>query len=478
MIIGTIARPPSPEKPFAAGKRRRIPLRPQMLAVAMAVVLPLLRVNRAHGQDDDWAGYRKSYYEEDNDRMSVATDTVQFDVGLMNNLRLSGTLLTDATSGATPTGAPPQSQWPYPTYNDLYQSAYQGAYSSQYNQYIAQNQIYYDGGLITYMQLTNGAATYASQSAPNIATNSATSSFQTLTNNPNYHNNSVPLTHLKEFREEADVALSATLGPNQITPSFAYSTENDYVSYAGALNYSLSLNQKNTILSTGFSRAADMVLDDVGVWEPKKTESVILGLVQLCGPKAYFTINGTLTWEHGYLSDPYRGVMFSDELQYDPDDAALNPELRPRHRNAESLYASWTQFVTPVNASIELSYRFFHDSYGIYANSGEIDWNQKITKHFVISPSFRYYMQTAADFYYVIVPVNNNGAPPTFYSADYRLSKFDSYSVGVTFTWRIAKYISFDAGYMRYVMQGLDGVTSPTAYPSANVFNIGLRIWF
>jgi len=40
------------------------------------------------------------------------------------------------------------------------------------------------------------------------------------------------------------------------------------------------------------------------------------------------------------------------------------------------------------------------------------------------------------------------------------------------------KNLSLDASYMRYIMSGLDGVTSQSAYPSANVFNLGLRVWF
>ncbi len=198
--------------------------------------------------------------------------------------------------------------------------------------------------------------------------------------------------------------------------------------------------------------------------------------MQLFGPKAYLTVNASLGFEHGYLADPYRGVMFANELQNNPDDAALSPEVRPRHRNSQILYASWTQFVTPANGSYEFSYRFFHDTYGIFAHTAELDWHQKIGKNLVISPMFRYYVQNAADFYYILVPDSNN--PPAYYSSDYRLSEFESFATGVTITWRIVKHLSFDASYMRYVMRGLDGVTSQSAYPSANVFNIGLRIWF
>ena len=83
---------------------------------------------------------------------------------------------------------------------------------------------------------------------------------------------------------------------------------------------------------------------------------------------------------------------------------------------------------------------------------------------------------TRASFYYIIVPDANN-LPPAF-SSDYRLSKLQSFTYGVDITYQVFKHLSLDASYMRYVMEGLDGVTSQSAYPSANVFNAGLRVWF
>lgn len=449
--------------------------RTRLIAVSFALVLPLLRVSRAFGTEDD-VGYRKSYYQEDDSRIKVSTDVWQFDVGLRDNIRVSGEVVVDGISGATPNGAPPQTKWPFPTQNGLYQSAYQSAYANQYNQFINNNQIYVDSGLETFQQLTNDASFFAGQTAPNIATNSASSTWHSLTNSPNYRNNKVPLTQMHDHRNAFSIQLPVTFGRHEITPSFSYSAESDYISFAGALNYSLSLNDKNTTLNAGWAHNGDTVRDDRFNWQAKMTDDVFLGLVQLFGPKAYLTVNASLDFEHGYLADPYRGVMLLNELQNNPNDPALSPEVRPRHRNSQILYASWTQFVTPLNGSFEFSYRFFHDSYGIIANTAELDWHQKIGKNLVISPMCRYYVQSAADFYYILVP--NANAQPSFYSSDYRLSELESVGVGVTVSWRVYKHLSLDASYMRYVMRGLDGTTSQSAYPSANVVSFGARVWF
>jgi len=458
-------------------QRRRPQRRSHLVAVSLALVLPLVRVNRACGEEDE-VGYRKSYYQEDDNRISVSTDVWRFDVGLKDNVRVEGDVVVDAISGATPLGAPPQNKWPFPTYANLYHTAYQSAYNNVYNSVVndPNNQFLLNAGSITYQQLTNAAAGLASSQAPGIATNSAAASYHSLTNNPNYHGNKVPLTQLHDHRNAFSLQLPMTFGQQEITPSFAYSCESDYISLAGALNYSLALNNKNTTLSAGWAHNGDTVRDDLFNWQAKMTDDAFIGLVQLFGPKAYLTVNASVSFEHGYLADPYRGVMFADELQNNPDDPALSPEVRPRHRNSQILYASWTQFVTPLNGSYEASYRFFHDSYGIFANTVELDWHQKIGKHLVLSPMFRYYVQNAADFYYTIVPVNNS--IPSFYSSDYRLSEMETFATGFDITWRVYKHLSIDLSYMRYIMQGLDGATSQSAYPDANVVSIGARVWF
>jgi hypothetical protein len=457
-------------------QRRRNQRRARLIALTVAVMLPLLRINRVFG-DESEIGYRKYYYQEDANRIHVSTDTWQFDVGLNDNVRVSGNVVVDAISGATPLGAPPQKQWPFPTFNYYYQPLYQSVYGRQYSQFIQNNQIYVDAGLETMQQLTNDAALFSQGIAGSLATNSAAAALKSLSTNRNFRKNTVPLTQMHDHRNAFSFSMPLTLRDQKLTPSFAYSAESDYISFGGALNYSLALNDKNTTINAGWAHNNDLVRDDRFKWRSKMSDDIFLGVVQLFGPKAYLTVNTSFGFEHGYLADPYRGVMAGTNfIQLNPNDPALKPEKRPRHRNTELVFVSWTQFLTPVNASYEFSYRFFNDSYGITSSTAELAWHQKLGKSVVLSPRFRYSIQDSADFYYVLVP--DYKKLPTFYSSDYRLSEFESFAMGVDITWRVNKYMSFDAGYMRYIMQGLDRVTSQSAYPAANVFTIGMRVWF
>lgn len=451
-------------------------LRRQCLSVALALVLFLTRVGRAFGQESD-LGYRHEFYREDGDRMSIDTDSFLLDAKINSHLRVTGTYVIDSISGATPIGAPPQKKWPFATFNDLYSRAYGQAYTSQFNQFVSQNQIYVDAGYETFQQMTNQAGQFAQQSAPGIATNSASASYHSLTNNANYRKNTVPLARLHDRRNAFSVGLPVSWGRHELTPSFSYSEESDYKSISGALNYSLSLNEKNTTLNFGYAHNADRARDDKFVWEDKTSDNLLVGVVQLLSPKSYFTFNFVFNNDYGYLSDPYRGVMVLNNYpQFNPDDPALIPEVRPRHRSSEVVFGSYTQFIEPLDGSLESSLRFFHDSWGIFSATTSLDWHQKLGSHFVLTPTFRYTYQTAADFYYVLVPDFLN--LPTFYSSDYRLSQMETFTMGLSLTWRVARHVSFDASYYRYLMRGLDGVTSRSAYPSANIGSVGLRIWF
>jgi hypothetical protein len=229
-------------------------------------------------------------------------------------------------------------------------------------------------------------------------------------------------------------------------------------------------------LTVGWSHDSDRVRDFTLVnWQGKVTDNFLIGINQLITPKSYFTVDLTYGHEYGYLSDPYRGVLFANSIQTDPGDPALFNDTRPRSRTMEILYAGYTQFFDVLRGSLDANYRFFHDSYGVYGQTAETIWHQKIGKHLVFSPGFRYYYQTEAHFYATIFPDQNN--PPQYFSSDYRLSEFQSFNLSADLTYRVQKHFAVDVSYSRYIMQGLDGVTSQTAYPCANVLSLGARIF-
>ncbi len=367
----------------------------------LGITLSLPRFLHAENQVD----YRYEYYSEDNNRMTIYTDSVYFEQKLTDATVAKGELVYDGISGATPKGTV-------------------------------------------------------------------------------YPNGKIALTHLQDNRRSVSLQLDASLTKdNTLTPGFAYSKESDYQSYGLSLNDAIQFNEKNTTLEYGVSQNIDSVRNtdhttDKYVWSDKYSTEGLIGVSQLLSPKTIFTADFTFGNDSGYLSDPYRlagyvptGFPFSIGV----------PERRPSHRNKEVFYTSLTQYFEKVNGSIEGSYRFYNDSYGVIANTVGVTWRQWVGKHFIAEPFFRFYEQSAANFYATTFSgpfTTNPNGPPGFHSSDYRLSEFYSTDTGVQLTGIVNDHIHIVVGYHRYEMHGLDGKTSSAMYPEANVYTAGVSfLW-
>ena len=390
-----------------------------MAALGLATALQLNTTSRAADHFD----YRYEKYQEDDGRITIDTHSALFEVKPTSWLDLKGTVVYDAISGATPTGAPPLS-----TINVL-----------------------------------------------NVFTGQPIKGLSSK----------VPVVELEDTRRAFGLEAGLTAGRHRFTPGLAYSEESDYTSIGPSLNYSVDFNEKNTTLNLGWSHNADEVKRS-DEWLSKDSDDFLIGVNQLLSPKTVLTANFTYGHAHGYLDDPYKGVFFDGSTIFkDPTDP--NPvipptyyESRPSQRNKYIGYVSLTQYIVPLDASIEGTYRIFSDSWDVTSHTVGLNWFQKIGKRVVLSPLFRYAHQTAADFYVTRLPGNSPADPrtPDYYSADYRLSKLQTFTYGVNLSYKPLDGLTLDAGYKRYVMDGLDNVTSSSAYPSANVFTIGARLWF
>jgi hypothetical protein len=294
----------------------------------------------------------------------------------------------------------------------------------------------------------------------------------------------VPKAMIDEIRNAGFLEPTFRIKNHSLSPQFAYSTESDYESVGISLSDAIELNEKNTTLAIGLSHAFDRVLPNEGASiteaQDKGNTDGLLGVTQLLGPQTTLTANLTLGYADGYLSDPYKRVLF-DDFPYNPGQPyTVWAENRPGHKFRQVAYLSLQHYSEKVRGAAELSYRFLHDDWGVLAHTLSVQWNQKIGKILMVSPLFRFYTQTEADFYGTHFPGDPDGQIPLppYYSADYRLSALNSFTYGVSLTGRIHEHLSLAFSYKRYEMFGTDGVTAADQYPKANVFTGGLTIWF
>lgn len=292
---------------------------------------------------------------------------------------------------------------------------------------------------------------------------------------------------IEDRRDAGFLEPSFKLEEHTLSPQIAWSREDDYESIGVSLQHTMDLNEKNTTVAWGISHSFDRVLPNLGESIPgaqrKDSTDVLLGVTQLFGPDTLATANLTLGYADGYLTDPYKRVLFDDFPHTPGQPYTVWPEHRPGHKLREGLFASARHYFEKLHGAIDGSYRFHHDDFGVVAHTVSVEWHQKIGRRVLVTPLFRFHAQAEADFYGTHFPGDPSLAPGTplpvsYYSADYRLSALHSFTYGLSVSGRIQDHLSVAVSYQRYEMFGTDGRTAADQYPRANVFGGGITLWF
>jgi len=278
----------------------------------------------------------------------------------------------------------------------------------------------------------------------------------------------VPVVELEDERIGFNLGLSQRLGDHTLRAGFAYSNESDYRSLAYSAQDTISFNQKNTELVLGFAYTDDTVgANGTPLDEEKRSYDALIGINQVLSPDDLLSINVTLGWREGFLSDPYKRVLINEFF--------VLPEARPDERFEQLIFAQWTHHFASLGASLETSYRYGHNDFGSESHTFQVAIHQKLFgDRLIIRPMFRYYWQSAANFY----DTEFKGTPK-YYSADYRLSEEETTSLGAQIRWWAVKdRLAVDLGYDHYVTRGKDGKTPQETYPDAHSFTAGLHFQF
>lgn len=367
---------------------RLLRLLPDSRTLVLTSLLYLSQARQAGAQGLFESRYQ--YYQEDDSRIRVDSDYSLWAFDLSETLKLEGSFLYSAISGASPTGLPPAAK-----------------------------------------------------------------------------GKQVPVIELEDDRYAVTLGLTSIHGKHSIKPGFAYSYEPDYESFSASLQDTISLNEKSTDLVLGFSGTWDTVgAAGSALSEDKTSYDAIIGVRQVLGPDTLLQVNAVLGWKDGFLSDPYKRALIDDEVFL---------EERPDSKFEQLLFAQITQFVEPIDASVEASYRFGHNDHGITSHTTSVSLNKwLLDKRLLVRPSFRYYSQSEADYYGV-----SFSGDPDYFSSDYRISAEETFNLGIQLRYiAIPDRLSIEAGYERYITRGTDGETSQSAYPDAHSFSIGARLSF
>ncbi len=154
---------------------------------------------------------------------------------------------------------------------------------------------------------------------------------------------------------------------------------------------------------------------------PRNTYSVSLSFSQVFSQRLQGSITTDLVEQTGYLGLPFHRVYFTD--------GSVQVEKLPDTRYKLPVGIRLNYFLGD-KIIIRSYYRYYIDNWGIQSHTAGIEVPVKITPFFSISPFYRYYTQTAANYF---APYEQHVTTDTYYTSNYALSAFDSHFFGVGF---------------------------------------------
>ncbi|MGW9687005.1 DUF3570 domain-containing protein [Flagellimonas sp. 2504JD1-5] len=241
---------------------------------------------------------------------------------------------------------------------------------------------------------------------------------------------------------------------NSIWSANAYfSSEYDYFSIGFGGSYSKLFNEKNTELTLSANVFLDKwnaiypielrpgFFDDRitgnGTYNPnftvfdketRNSYSVSLSFSQILSKKLQGALVVDVVSQNGLLSTPFQRVYFGDAEDFFIDDFQLADDVeRLPDSRFKVPFGGRLNFYASDFLILRTYYRFYWDNWGITSHTASIETPIKLTDRFTLYPTYRYYTQSAADYFY---PKENALSTFDFYTSDYDLSKYDAHQYG------------------------------------------------
>lgn len=191
--------------------------------------------------------------------------------------------------------------------------------------------------------------------------------------------------------------------------------------------------------------------------ESRNSYSIGLGFSQVLSKKLQASLSLDLVRQEGLLSTPFHRIYFGDKPDSFIDNFQLADDVErlPDARSKTAIGARLNYYLNETFV-VRTYYRYYSDDWGIGSHTASIEIPIKLSDRFSVYPSYRFYNQSAADYF---APYEQHLSTEKYYTSDYDLSKFSSnqYGLGVTYTdiftklhvWKL-RMKSIDLKYYRY----------------------------
>ena len=183
--------------------------------------------------------------------------------------------------------------------------------------------------------------------------------------------------------------------------------------------------------------------------EKRNAYALSLSLSQIISKRAQFSLFADVIMQDGWLANPMQRVYFADRPNYYVGSAAHIPNYT-NTSNTEVFHLADdierlpdSRFKIPIGGRlnyyvnewlvVKTYYRYYSDDWGVQSHTASLELPIKLGSKFTLKPSYRYYTQTAADYF---APYDTHLSTSQYYTSDYDLSEFNAnqFSLGVSYT--------------------------------------------
>jgi len=230
-----------------------------------------------------------------------------------------------------------------------------------------------------------------------------------------------------ESRDQGSVGVDYLRDKTTMGLSFTRSVEGDYEANSARFGITQDFFGDLTTLGISYSRGWDTITrngDDV-FEEQAKHQSWRIDLTQIVTPSMVLSLNYEGISDEGFLNNPYRQVRFLDPSA--SRGFSFEAERYPGTRTSSAV-ALRAMYYLPYRAALKVEGRYYTDSWDIDAFNGEIAYTHPLEEGVTLDLRYRFYNQTAADFYSDLFQQSNQ---QNFLARDKELSTFTTHTAGV-----------------------------------------------
>jgi hypothetical protein len=244
---------------------------------------------------------------------------------------------------------------------------------------------------------------------------------------------------IKDQRNQKSLSADYIHDKTQYALSYTNSTERDYISNTTHFSLSQDMFGDLTTVSLGFTYSHDKVGENNGTalkpdvsWLGHATSrSFEAGLSQIITKNLIAGTTVEVITDQGFLSNPYRLIRFRDDV---PLGYSTGPQVYPNTHTSTAVETR-AKYYLPYRAALSLSYRYFRDTWGVRANTIELDYTHPISNKWIFEGRLRHYSQNSATFYSDLFPFADS---QNFVARDQNLAASTNNTADAKVTWAFA----------------------------------------